>query len=95
MLMGLIFEGRVNTFKAKTFLDRKGIKVIRPLIYMREKDIIYEVNKSNIPIVKSTCPADGATTRESMKALIKKLREDYPGSDERIISAAISLMDKM
>ncbi len=94
MLMGIIFEGRANTFKAKTYLDRKGVTVIRPLIYMREKDIIYAVNKAQIPIVKSTCPVDGATKRESMKTLIKSLREEYPGSDERIINAALNLMNK-
>ena len=40
MLMSLIFEGRFHTFSPVTYLDRTGLTVIRPLLYMNEADVI-------------------------------------------------------
>ena len=64
MLLSLIFEGRFHTFSPVTFLDRTELTVIRPLIYMNEADVIGFVNKNQVPVVKSPCPADGHTKRE-------------------------------
>ncbi len=94
LLMSMFYEGRINAFKAVTYLDRKELTVVRPLIYMREKDIVYAVNKNAVPVVKSGCPADGATKREEMKRLIKALSREIPDCDERIICAAQPLLRK-
>ena len=34
-LLGMIFEGRLNTLSAKSYLDRSKVKLIRPLLYVR------------------------------------------------------------
>ncbi|NLW69966.1 MAG: tRNA 2-thiocytidine(32) synthetase TtcA [Eubacteriaceae bacterium] len=83
----LFYNGAVKTFKPVTRLDKKGITVIRPLIYLRESEIIYAANKEGIPKIESLCPADGATKREDMKTLIKKLSREIPDSDESILTA--------
>ena len=36
LMMSLIFEGRVNTFSPLTHLDRTGLYLIRPLIFVNE-----------------------------------------------------------
>lgn len=87
MLMSLIFEGRFHTFSPVTFLDRTGITVIRPLLYMNEADVIGFVNKHQIPVVKSPCPADGYTKREYVKNLLKQLNHENPGVKERMFTA--------
>lgn len=86
-LLSLLYEGRMHTFQPVTYLDRKKITVIRPMIYIREKEIIYETNKQNIPVLKSNCPVDGNTKRAEMKQLIKQLQAQIPDSDERMIHA--------
>lgn len=86
-LLSLLYEGRIKTFQAVTYLDRKKITVIRPFIYIKEGEIIYNANKENIPILKSGCPADGNTKREEMKNLVKKLSHEIPGSEDRLFSA--------
>ena len=91
LLMSVLYEGRINTFKAVTYLDRKKLTVIRPLVYMREKETLYAVNKNKTPFMKSGCPADGATKRELMKQMMKKISEIIPESDERIICSALPL----
>lgn len=87
MLMSLIFEGRFHTFSPVTYLDRTGITVIRPLMYMNEADVIGFVNKHHVPVVKSPCPADGYTKREYVKQLLRQLNLENPGVKERMFTA--------
>lgn len=87
MLMSLIFEGRFHTFAPVTYLDRTKITVIRPLLYMNESDVIGFVNKYQVPVVKSPCPADGYTKREYVKQLLQKLNQEHPGVKERMFTA--------
>lgn len=87
MLMSLIFEGRFHTFSPITYLDRMDIHVIRPLMYMNESDVIGFVNKYDIPVVKSPCPADGNTKREYIKQLLRQLNLENPGVKERMFTA--------
>lgn len=87
MLMSLIFEGRFHTFSPVTYLDRMDITVIRPLMYMNESDVIGFINKYDVPVVKSPCPADGNTKREYIKQLLKKLNQENPGVKERMFTA--------
>ena len=87
MLMSRIFEGRFHTFSPVTYLDRTGITVIRPLLYMNEADVIGFVNKNQVPVVKSPCPADGHTKREYVKQLLRQLNLENPGVKERMFTA--------
>lgn len=87
MLMSLIYEGRFHTFSPVTYLDRMDLTVIRPLMYMNEADVIGFVNKNQIPVVKSPCPADGYTKREYVKQLLKKLNQENPSVKERMFTA--------
>lgn len=87
MLMSLIFEGRFHTFSPVTYLDRTDLTVIRPLMYMNEADVIGFVNKYNVPVVKSPCPADGNTKREYVKSLLRNLNLENPGVKERMFTA--------
>lgn len=87
MLMSLIYEGRLHTFSPVTYLDRMNLTVIRPLMYMNEADVIGFVNKYQVPVVKSPCPADGHTKREYIKNLLRNLNIENPGVKERMFTA--------
>ena len=87
MLMSLIFEGRFHTSSPVTYLDRMDLTVIRPLMYMNESDVIGFINKYEVPVVKSPCPADGYTKREYTKQLLRQLNLENPGVKERMFTA--------
>lgn len=87
MLLSLIYEGRFHTFSPVTYLDRMELTVIRPLLYMNEADVIGFVNKYDVPVVKSPCPADGHTKREYIKQLLQQLNRENPGVKERMFTA--------
>ena len=86
-MLNLFYEGRIGCFQPVTYLSRKEITVIRPMIYMPEKDIRYFANRVSLPVVKSTCPADGNTERESMKQLLHTLERENKGLRYRIFGA--------
>ena len=76
--MSLLSTGQLETFQPKTFLDRSNITVIRPLVYVREREVINFAAKHNLDVLKSPCPFDGATNRQRVKNLIADLSKDYP-----------------
>lgn len=85
--LSLFYEGRINTFAPITYLDRKKLYSIRPLMYSQEKDIKSFINKSNIEIIKNPCPANGNTKREDMKNFIYEMEKKYNNFDEKIFGA--------
>ncbi len=86
-MLNLFFEGRLGCFSPVTHLSRVGIKVIRPMLYMPEKDIREFSNKNMLPVVKSPCPADKNTQREEMKQLLHSLERENKGLRYRIFGA--------
>jgi tRNA(Ile)-lysidine synthase TilS/MesJ len=86
-MLNLFFEGRIGCFQPVTYLSRKDITVIRPMVYMPEKDVRYFASHAGLPVVKSTCPADGNTQRAEMQKLLAGLERTYPGLRYRIFGA--------
>ena len=86
-LLGLMYEGRLNTLQPKSYLDRSGIKLIRPLLYVREKETAAFVNEVGAPIIVNPCPANGFTKRETMKSVIRNMCDVTPDAFERMHSA--------
>lgn len=76
LLLSTFYEGRIHTFSPVTYLDKKDLYLIRPLIYTEEKDIKAYAKKGEFPIVKSPCHIDGQTKRQYIKDLIFELQKD-------------------
>lgn len=86
--LSLVYEGRINCFSPVTYLDRTDIYKIRPLIYAREGDIRGVVKRNNIPVLESSCPANGYTKRQEMKEMIARIdKETNPGFKRRLFTA--------
>lgn len=86
-MMNLLIESRIGCFAPVTYLSRRDITMIRPLIYVRESAVEQAVERLNLPVVESKCPANEKTKREDAKILLKKLSEEYGDVPERIIGA--------
>ncbi len=87
LLLSLFFEGRMHTFSPVTYLSRKNLTLIRPLIYMPEKNIRSLAAKLALPVVPSPCPANGKTKRQEMKDLLDTLQKTVPDVREKLLSA--------
>lgn len=83
----LFNEARISCFSPVTYLDRRKITLIRPFVYMPEKEIKRFAGANNIPVVFNPCPANGNTQRQYMKDLIAKLAYENKGLKDRIFHA--------
>ena len=86
-MLSLMYEGRISCFKPVTWLDRRGITLIRPLLYTPEHYIRSFERRENLPIVHNPCPADGNTKRQEVKELLRTLEKENRGLRERIFGA--------
>lgn len=86
-LMSLVFEGRMHTFSPRTYLTRADITVIRPMIYVYEKDIITIARQLELPVIPNNCPADGVTKRHAMKEELSRLEAMNSTVRERMLHA--------
>ncbi|MGE5544522.1 MAG: tRNA 2-thiocytidine biosynthesis TtcA family protein, partial [Bacillota bacterium] len=87
LMMSMIFEGQYRTFRPVTFLSRMNLSLIRPLIYVEEKQIAKIASLLNLPVKSSRCPATGTTNRETVKAFLNTLESRYPYSKRRMLKA--------
>ncbi len=85
--MSLFYEGHIHCFSPVSFLDRKQIYSIRPLMYVPEPEIKGFIQKSGISIVKNPCIADGNTKRQETKQLLQSLSKDYKNLQEKVFGA--------
>ncbi len=86
-VMNLFNEGRVGCFAPKTWLSRKELWMIRPMVFAPEADIRRAAAQRQLPIVKSKCPADGHTSREDTKAFLAEKEKEQPGFKLRLFGA--------
>ncbi len=96
-LISLFFEGRLSTFKPKSYLSNTDLFVIRPLILCSEEDI-KRVSK-DFPILHNTCPVDKHTERERAKRMLANFEKIYPNCKEKLFTALVhteryNLLDK-
>lgn len=87
MLMCLFREGRISTFSPVTDLTRSGIKVIRPLIFAEETEIIAYMKVCNFQAIKNSCPHDGFTERTEMRKLLESMAKEHSDVKNTIFGA--------
>ena len=85
--MNLFDCGKIGCFSPVTYLSRKNLYMIRPLIFCNEAKIDAFIKQKNLPVVKSHCPANFNTNRQTTKELILKLEKKYPNLRLKIIGA--------
>ena len=86
-MMNLLNEARIGCFSPVTYLSRKDLTMIRPMVFARESDCARVVRRENLPVVKSRCPADGETERQHVKELLTSLEKDYADVRQKILGA--------
>ena len=87
MFLSLLYEGRFQALEPVPYLAKSGLTLIRPLLYMRESDVVGFTNKAALPVVKSPCPADGKTRRKYVEELLRRIDRENPGAKNRIFTA--------
>lgn len=87
LFLSMFYEGRINTLSPKSFLTRKELYVIRPFLYLSEKDIEKATNKFQIPVVKNPCYVDKKTKRQEIHSLLEDIYKEIPGARDKVLTA--------
>lgn len=82
LFMNMIHGGRVASFEPKMFLEKSKITFIRPLILAAESDLSNMAREEELPVLASTCPANGFTERYATKELLKSLYKSHPEAEK-------------
>ena len=95
-LMSAFHGGRLNTMKAHYLIDAGDLRVIRPLVYVRERQTRAFVENSQLPVIPENCPAcfDMPTQRFYFKNLLNKEENNNPAVYKSLLSAMRPLMKK-
>ena len=87
VIMNLFNGGTIGCFSPVSYLSNKDLYLIRPMIFCYEKDVARAASRLELPIVKSKCPADKVTQRQTVKELLLSLEKDYPQLRKKIVGA--------
>lgn len=87
LFLSLTHEGRISTFPPIAYMSRTDKYVIRPMIYLEERQIVNCQRKYDLPVVFNPCPMDKHSEREYVKRLIEQIDNDVEGSKLQMIRA--------
>lgn len=85
--MNLWREGRIGCFSPVTYLSRRDLTMIRPLLLATESEVTSAIKRAGLPIIKSRCPADGVTTREETKQFVREFSRKDPAFRQKTLHA--------
>jgi tRNA(Ile)-lysidine synthase TilS/MesJ len=93
-LMSAFHQGRLGTMKAHYTNDAGDIRVIRPLVYVRETQTAAFAREAGLPIIPDSCPAcfSAPTQRAHFKALLAHEERANPQLFAKLLHAMRPLM---
>ncbi|MFO7954448.1 ATP-binding protein [Thioalkalivibrio sp.] len=79
-MMSAFHGGQLRTMKAHYAIDAGDLRVIRPLVYVRERQTRDFAEAAGLPVILDNCPACFAmpTQREHMKQLLAQEEAQHP-----------------
>ena len=89
LLMSMLYEGRINTFAPVTYMSRRDVTVIRPLIFLPEKYALGIARQHNLPVLPPNCDIAGHTKREEARKLLQDLAKITPDIEQKLLHALI------
>lgn len=94
-LMSAFHGGQLRTMKAHYTISDGDLRVIRPLVYARERQTRDYAQASALPVIMENCPAcfGMPTQRQHMKELLADEESHYPDIYKNILHAIRPLME--
>jgi len=86
--LNLFFAGKIETMPAKYITNDNRFVILRPLAFVKEKDIIALSKIRNYPIIPcDLCGSQPNLQRQVIKKMLSKWEESYPGRTEIMFTA--------
>lgn len=88
-LLNLFFSGRVETLLPRRQFFGGKFVVIRPMIYLAEKDIARLAQACDFPLATSSCPRASDSRRVLVKSIISTLQKEFPAVKTNLVRAGL------
>lgn len=90
LLMSLMYQGKLHTMKANYVIDAGDLRVIRPLIGVRERQTRAFAVAANLPVIADNCPA--CYSKPQQRERIKALLADEESHNKQLFANLLSAM---
>lgn len=87
LFLNMIYTGRFTTFEPKSYLSKKRLTLIRPMVYLDERTVKSLAHAKKLPIIDNPCPASGTTKRSEMKKLLEQMENIFIKAKPNILAA--------
>lgn len=93
-LMSAFHNGRLGTMKAHYVIDAGDLRVIRPFVYVRERQTRDFAERAGLPVTQDNCPACFRipTRRVEMKQLLAAQEQAHPRLMDSLLAAMRPLL---
>jgi tRNA 2-thiocytidine biosynthesis protein TtcA len=94
LMMSMCFGGKLRTKQAHYLIDAGDLRVIRPLVYARERQTRDFARNAGLPVISENCPACFAvpTQRFAMKQMLAEQEKLHPRLFASLMTAMKPLM---
>ena len=89
-LMSAFRNGNLRTMKANYKVQKGDLRVIRPLVYVRERQTAEYAKQAQLPVIKDNCPACFAAPKERRR--IKMLLSEEEFENSNVFSSLLQCM---
>ncbi len=86
-LLSTFYAGKLQTFSPVTYLKRKELYLIRPMIYVEEKHVKEYIKANNLVTVPSPCHVNGKTKRQYIKEILMDMHKENRNIKNNIFGA--------
>lgn len=96
LLLNQFFVGSLKAMAPRMLADNGHTTVIRPLVYVEERDIVTFSRQNRFPVVCCCCPVCGTADqqRKRMKELLRHLEQDIPHVKRSLLRALANVQPR-
>lgn len=96
LMMSMCHNGKIQTMKAHYINDEKDLRIIRPLVYVRERQLADFAKNTDLPVIADSCPAcyKMPTEREHFKQWLLDEEKRNKNLYKNLLSAMKPMLDE-
>ncbi|MCH9645759.1 MAG: tRNA 2-thiocytidine biosynthesis protein TtcA [Proteobacteria bacterium] len=97
LMMSMCHNGKIQTMKAHYINDAKDLRIIRPMVYVRERQLADFAASVNLPVIADSCPAcfTMPTERDHFKQWLLTEEKRTPNLYKNLLSAMKPMLDEV
>ena len=97
LMMSMCHNGKIQTMKAHYINDAKDLRIIRPMVYVRERQLADFAASSNLPVIADSCPAcfTMPTERDHFKQWLLTEEKRTPNLYKNLLSSVKPMLDEV